>query len=108
MNTTNPNPEANRTATVAPPEVYRLVSIERGSAPAPGVGDDWIVYRIARGANVLTGYRRGTRASVTFDVERIVEAINQRLLVRPRRVHIQLGRSSQPEPSSQALEKDLA
>jgi hypothetical protein len=106
MHTTNP--EANRTATVAPPEVYRLVSIERGSAPAPGVGDDWLVYRIARGANVLTGYRRGTRASVTFDVERIVEAINQRLLVRPRRVHIQLGRSSQPAPSTQAPEKDLA
>jgi len=106
MHTTKP--EANRTANVAPPEVYRLVSIERGSAPAPDVGDDWLVYRIARGTNVLTGYRRGTRARVTFDVERIVEAINERLLMRPRRVHIQLGRSSQPKPSSQAPEKDPA
>jgi hypothetical protein len=106
MQTTDP--EANRTATVAPPEVYRLVSIERGSAPAPGLGDDWLVYRIARGANVLIGYRRGTRARVTFDVEKIVEAINQRLLMRPRRVHIQLGTSSQPKPSSQVPEKDLA
>jgi len=104
MHTTDP--EANRTDTVAPPEVYRLVSIERGTAPAPGVGDDWLVYRIARGANVLTGYRRGTRARVTLDVERIVEAINERLLMRPRRVHIQLGRSPQPRPSSQAPEKD--
>ena len=106
MQTTNP--EANRTANVAQLDVYKLVSIERGSAPAPGVGDDWLVYRIARGANVLTGYRRGTRASVTLDVEKIVEAINQRLLVRPRRVHIQLGKSSQPKPSSQVPEKDLA
>ena len=101
-------PEVNRKADVAPPEVYRLVSIEHSTAPAPGVGDDWLVYRIARGANVLTGYRRGTRARVTFDVEKIVEAINQRLLVRPRRVHIQLGRSSQPKPSSQMPEKDIA
>ena len=99
--------EANRTANVAPPDAYRLVSIERASAPAPGVGDDWFAYRIARGANVVTGCRRGTRAHVTLEVERIVEAFNQRLLMRPRRVHIQLGRSSRPKPSAQVQEKDL-
>ncbi len=84
--------EANRTADVAPLDLYRLVSIESANPPAPGVGDDWLVYRIARGANVVTGYRRGTRTLVTFEVERIVEAFNQRLLMRPRRVHIHLGR----------------
>jgi hypothetical protein len=75
-------------------EVYRLVSIEGTSAPAPGVGDDWLVYRIARGTNVVTGYRRGTRASVTLAVERIMEGFNERLLMRPRRVHIQLGKTA--------------
>lgn len=99
--------EANRAAYVAPPDVYRLVSIESASAPASGLGDDWLVYRIARGANVVTGYRRGTRARVTFDVERIVEAFNERLLMRPRRVHIRLGRSAAPKPSAQVQDKDL-
>jgi hypothetical protein len=96
MQTTNP--EANRPASVAP-DVYKLVSIEPASAPAPGVGDDWHVYRIARGANVVTGYRRGARAHVTLDVEKIVEAFNERLLMRPRRVHIQLGKPSQLKPN---------
>jgi hypothetical protein len=100
------NPEASPTANAAPREVYKLVSIERASAPAPGVGDDWLMYRIARGANVVTGYRRGTRAHVTLDVERIVEAFNERLLMRPRRVHIQLGRASRPKPNAQVQGKD--
>lgn len=78
-------------------ELYRLVSIERTSAPAPGVGGNWLVYRIARGANVVTGYRRGTRASVTLDVEKIVEAFNERLFVQPRRVNIKLGHRAPPK-----------
>jgi radical SAM superfamily enzyme with C-terminal helix-hairpin-helix motif len=88
-------------------EVYRLVSIESTSAPAAGVGDDWLVYRIAQGANVVTGYRRGTRASVTFDVERIVEALNERLMVRPRRVNIRLGKAGPPKLNAQVRDKDL-
>ncbi|HVS25097.1 MAG TPA: hypothetical protein VMU03_15310 [Gammaproteobacteria bacterium] len=86
---------------------YRLVSIESTSAPAPGVGDDWLVYRIARGANVVTGYRRGTRASVTFDVERIVEGLNDRLTMRPRRVNIRLGKADAPQPIARVRDKDL-
>ena len=88
-------------------DVYRLVSIESSSAPARGVGDNWLVYRIARGANVVTGYRRGTRESVTVDVERIVEALNERLFVRPRRVHIQLGKAAPPKSRALARDEDL-
>lgn len=88
-------------------DVYRLVSIERTTAPARGIGDNWLVYRIARGTNVVTGYRRGTRASVTVDVERIVEVLNERLFVRPRRVNIKLGKASGPKPGSQARNEDL-
>ncbi len=79
-------------------DVYRLVSIESSTAPAPGVGDNWLVYRIARGANVVTGYRCGTRASVTVDVEKIVEGLNERLFVQPRRVNIRLGKPASPKP----------
>lgn len=79
-------------------DVYRLVSIERTSPPAHGVGDNWLVYRIARGANVVTGYRRGTRASVALDVERIVEAFNERLFVQPRRVNLKLGKAASTKP----------
>jgi hypothetical protein len=83
--------QAARTADVAL-DVCRLVSIDSTSAPAPGVGDDWLMYRIALGANFVTGYRRGTRASVTFEVERIMEAFNERRMMRPGRVHIRLGK----------------
>ncbi len=88
-------------------EVYRLVSIERTSAPAPGVGDNWLLYRIARGTNVVTGYRRGSRAAVTVDVEKIVEALNDRLFVQPRRVNIKLGKPAPPAPRAQAPREDL-
>ena len=84
-------------------DVYRLVSIESSSAPARGVGDNWLVYRIARGASVVTGYRRGTRASVAVDVEKIVEALNERLFVRPRRVNIRLRKAT---PSTARREAD--
>ena len=96
-----------RTAANVVLDVYRLVSIDRTSAPARGVGDNWLVYRIVRGTNVVTGYRRGTRASVTVDVEKIVEALNERLFVRPRRVHIKLGKAAAPSTPAQARDKDL-
>jgi hypothetical protein len=88
-------------------EVYRLVSVDSTSAPRGGVGDDWRLYRIARGANVVTGYRRGTRESVTVEVERIVEALNERLFVRPRRVHIQLGKAAPTKSRALARDEDL-
>jgi hypothetical protein len=78
-------------------DAYRLVSIESTIAPAPADGDDWLVYTISQGTNVVTGYRRGTRASVTYEVERIVDAFNDRLLVRPR-VNRWTGKPVAPNP----------
>jgi len=78
-------------------DAYRLVSIESTIAPAPAVGDDWLVYRISQGTNVVTGYRRGTRASVTYEVEKIVEAFNDRLMVRPR-INRWTGKAVAPNP----------
>ena len=59
-------------------ESFRLLSI--GSAPAPSgfSGRDWLVYRIAQGQNVITGYRRGDLKTATAEVELIVTSLNQR------------------------------
>jgi hypothetical protein len=42
------------------------------------MGRDWLVYEIAQGGNVITGYRRGDLHSATADVERIVVGLNER------------------------------
>ncbi len=88
-------------------EAYRLVSIEKTTAPTRGVGENWLVYRIARGGNIVTGYRRGTRANVTVDVEKIVAALNERLFIRPRRVNIKLGKAAPSRPPAQGRDDEL-
>ena len=59
-------------------EAYRIVSIHRADAPSGSVGRDWHMYRIAQGINMITGYRRGDAAGVKADVEKIVDALNER------------------------------
>ena len=59
-------------------ESYRLVSVQPTPAPSGNVGRDWLMYRISQGQNVITGYRRGDRAGVTAEVEKIVVALNER------------------------------
>jgi hypothetical protein len=62
-------------------DVYRLISIDHTSAPDNSGADDWLVYRIAQGSRVITGYRRGPVAVVTADVRNIVDALNARCMV---------------------------
>jgi len=57
---------------------FRLVSVETARTPEGCAGRDWLVYRIAQGANVIMGYRRGTREAVTAEVEQIVRGLNER------------------------------
>ena len=71
---------------------YRLVSIDGATAPTGSAGKDWHVYRIAQGANLITGYRRGSLTTVTADVQKIVEGLNERRLVRRGRVDLTAGR----------------
>jgi hypothetical protein len=59
-------------------EVYRILSIVAVRAPEGCLGNDWHVYRIARGENGITGYRRGNLAGVTAEVETIVTGLNGR------------------------------
>jgi hypothetical protein len=66
-------------------ESYRLISIDRTAAPRGATGDDWLVYQIARGTNVITGYRRGSHQDVAVELERIVSGFNARLSPTGRR-----------------------
>jgi hypothetical protein len=59
-------------------EAYRLLTIEPARAPEGCVGRDWLVYRIAQGANMITGYRQGDLRAATADVERIVVGLTER------------------------------
>jgi hypothetical protein len=63
-------------------ESYRLISVDSTAAPNGDTDGDWAVYRIARGENTVTGYRRGSRQSVGAEAERIVDGLNERLLVK--------------------------
>ncbi|HSC17220.1 MAG TPA: hypothetical protein VLI71_18965 [Gammaproteobacteria bacterium] len=59
-------------------EAYRLVTIEPVRTPEGCAGRDWLVYRIAQGGNLITGYRQGNLAAATAEVETIVVALNER------------------------------
>ena len=59
-------------------ETYSVVSIEPVPAPEGCAGADWFVYRIGDGVNGITGYRCGTRAAVSAEVETIVAGLNDR------------------------------
>lgn len=66
------------------PSRYRLVSMDHAGAPEGATGDDWLVYRISQGTNIVTGYRRGAREDVDVALRLMVEALNSRLLVNSR------------------------
>jgi hypothetical protein len=61
-----------------PEEAYRLVDIEPVRAPEGCTGRDWLIYRIAQGDNLITGYREGALGAATAEVEKIVVALNER------------------------------
>jgi hypothetical protein len=61
-----------------PEEAYRLLTIEPARAPDGCTGRDWLIYRIAQGDNVITGYRQGDLRGATAEVERIVVNLNER------------------------------
>ncbi len=67
---------------------YRLLSIKHTSPPSGSLGADWHVYRIGQGANVITGYRRGSMARVTEEVEQIISGLNERRMVHRGRVNL--------------------
>lgn len=71
-----------------PEDAYRLLLIEPTKAPEGGSGSDWFTYRISQGENMIRGYKRGSKADVTADVEQIVVNLNERRHVRRGRVDL--------------------
>ena len=59
-------------------ERFRLLSITSTRAPSGFTGHDWLVYRIAQGENIITGYRQGELKTATAEVETIVRSLNER------------------------------
>jgi hypothetical protein len=87
------NPPA--TSSVNDEESFRLVAIRATRTPEGCAGRDWLVYEIAQGANLITGYRRGDLPSVTAEVERIVVGLNDRRISKK-------GRQPPPKPTPKA------
>jgi hypothetical protein len=67
---------------------YRLLAIEPAKAPDDSGGKDWFSYRISQGENLIRGFKRGSKASVTAEVEQIVVSLNERRGVRRGRVDL--------------------
>jgi hypothetical protein len=67
---------------------YKLLAIEPAKAPDDSGGKDWFAYRIAQGENLIRGFKRGSRAGVTAEVEQIVISLNERRGVRRGRVDL--------------------
>jgi hypothetical protein len=81
--TSPPSADAGSSAEPADDE-YRLAFIRPARAPSGNSGTDWLMYNIARGSDVITGYRRGDIASATLEVEKIVALLNERRLIKRR------------------------
>ena len=67
---------------------YRLAEVRPTAAPSGSAEADWLIYRIAQGSNVITGYRRGDVRAVTADLERMVDGLNERRIVNRGRVDL--------------------
>ncbi len=80
---------------------FHIVSIRSTRAPTGNAGHDWFTYCIAQGPNQINGYRRGDLANVTFEVERIVAALNERRGGKRGRVELKPNRRA-PAPASGA------
>ncbi|HUQ52620.1 MAG TPA: hypothetical protein VM692_10385 [Gammaproteobacteria bacterium] len=59
-------------------ERFRLLSITATRTPAGCSGHDWLVYRIAQGENIITGYRQGDLKTASAEVDAIVTSLNER------------------------------
>lgn len=80
-------------------EPFKLLSISNSSPPHGSEGDDWVLYRIGQGPNIITGYRQGNLAVIKANVEQIIAGLNERR--SPKRGRVQLPRSKAPAKADQ-------
>jgi hypothetical protein len=84
-------------------EGFRLISIGSARAPSGCSGHDWLVYRIAQGENIITGYRRGELKTASREVETIVTSLNERRVSAKTKPGRKAGQGAAPpkeEPES--------
>jgi len=89
-------------AAAADGEAFRLVSITSVRAPSGCDGRDWLLYRIAQGHNLITGYRRGDLKTANEEVEKIVTSLNERRHSNKAKA----GRKAGPRSAAEAQPKD--
>lgn len=58
--------------------IYKIVAIEKSSAPKGFPGDDWHHYVIGRGDSIIEGDKVGTLKEVTEHVKDLAERISAR------------------------------
>jgi hypothetical protein len=71
-------------------EPFELRSVHKSDPPSGSQGSDWVRYEIKQGSNLITGYRRGSIASIKRVAEEIVVGLNERR--SPKRGRVQLTR----------------
>jgi len=59
-------------------ETYKIVTVEKSSAPRGLTGDDWHHYVIGRGNSIIEGSKVGTLKEVTEHAKDLAERINAR------------------------------
>ena len=83
-------------------EAFRLVSITSVRAPSGCEGRDWLLYRIAQGPNLITGYRRGDLPTAKVEVAKIVVSLNE----GRRSSKAKAGRKPGPRAAAEAPPKE--
>lgn len=74
-------------------EPYELSSVDKTAAPMEGDNGQWCRYTITQGANIITGYKKGSRTAVTKAAKVIVADLNERRTGRRGRVHLTSSKS---------------
>jgi hypothetical protein len=57
---------------------YRVISVEKTTAPEGMTGDNWHLYVVGQGASRIEGKKPGTLKSVTAHAEAFAEDLNSR------------------------------
>lgn len=89
-------------AAAADDEDFRLVSLISVRAPSGCEGREWLLYRIAQGANIITGYRRGDLRTANAEVEKIVTSLNERRQWNKAKAGRKAGQRAAAEASPKA------
>ncbi len=70
-------------------QVYEIVSIRRAGPPPGAIGANWHSYVISfGGTKTVYGCRKGSRETVTKEVEEIVAQLNERQRTKRGRVNL--------------------